>query len=154
MTTFNAIQIPSTLTTRPNRWPFVSRNSSLRFFSDYLNSGQGFELKYESSNVTQWSYNSGECGGNLSTPYGTLTSPSYPGNYSNDADCTYTISQPTGTVILLNFISMDIEHHVACDYDYLEIRDGPSADSPLLDKLCGVQIPAPIKSSQNQLWMK
>ena len=99
-------------------------------------------------------YRIGACGGSFTSPNGILTSPSYPGNYSDDADCTYAISQPTGTVILLNFQIMDIEHHATCDYDYLEIRDGPSADSPLLDKLCGVQIPAPIKSSQNQLWMK
>ena len=95
-----------------------------------------------------------ECGGYFSTANGTVTSPSYPDNYSDNADCIYTIWQPTGTVIVLNFHSMDIEHHITCDYDYLEIRDGPSSNSPLLDKLCGSAIPAPIQSSQNQLWMK
>ena len=59
-----------------------------------------------------WSYMVDECGdGGYNSSYGgIITSPSYPGNYPNNADCIYTISQPTGTVILLNFLSMDIEH--------------------------------------------
>ena len=105
----------------------------------------------------------GTCGGSFSTPYGILTSPSYPDNYyPANADCVYTISQPTGTVILLTFHSMDIENactEIECEYeynclDYLEIRDGSSAASPLLGKLCGSEIPAPIQSSQNEVWMK
>ena len=97
-----------------------------------------------------------ECGrgGYFSTTNGTISSPSYPDNYPDNADCYYKISQPTGTVILLNFLSMDIEYDSTCAYDYLEIRDGPSGDSPLLGKLCGYEIPATIQSSQNQLWMK
>ena len=127
-----------------------------RFSSNYFDSGLGFELKYESSNVSQWSYNFGACGGSFITPQGILASPSYPDNYPGNADCTYTISQPNGNVILLNFLSMDIMGFIGeCEFDdYLEIRDGPSAHSPLLGKLCGSEIPAPIQSSQNQLWMK
>ena len=97
-----------------------------------------------------------ECGdgGYYSTTGGIITSPSYPGNYPDNADCIYTISQPTGTAILLNFLIMDMAHHSSCDDDYLEIIDGLSAASPILAKLCGNRIPAPIQSSQNQLWMK
>ena len=104
--------------------------------------------------MTQWSYHIGACGGSFTTPNGILTSPSYPDNYPNNADCVYTISQPTGTAIVLTFYSMDIEDDSSCDYDYLEIVDGSSADSPLLGKLCGREIPAPIQSTQNQVWMK
>ena len=125
--------------------------------SNYFENGPGFQLRYESSNVSQWSYGSGSCGGNFTTPHGILTSPSYPDHYPNDVDCIFLISQPNGTVILLNFISIDMEYDEewcggCCDY--LEIRNGPSDDTPHLDKLCGSEIPAPIQSSQNQLWMK
>ena len=98
-----------------------------------------------------------ECGdgGSYSTSGGIITSPSYPGNYPDYADCIYTISQPTGTVILMNFVTMEIEYGgSSCDYDYLEIIDGLSADSPILAKICDNEIPDPIQSSQNQLWMK
>ena len=101
----------------------------------------------------------GQCGGIFATPNGILTSPSYPDNYPSYADCVYTISQPTDTAIVMTFHSMDIEIGFAnrvwtCRWDYLEIRDGISAASPLLGKLCGNEIPAPIQSSQNQVWMK
>ena len=95
--------------------------------------------------------------GSFTAPNGILTSPSYPDNYPDNADCVYTISQPNGTVIILTFHSMEIESRglsAICQNDYLEIRDGSSAGSPLLQKLCGFQIPAPIQSSQNQVWMK
>ena len=125
-----------------------------RFSSNHFESGLGFELEYESTNVSQWTYGSGICGGNFTTQNGIFISPSSPDNYPHNTDCIYTISQPNGTVILLNFITMNIESHSTCGFDYLEIRDGPSDDSPFLDKLCGSEIPAPIQSNQNQLWMK
>ena len=134
---------------------------SLRFFSNYFASGFGFQLEYKSTNVShsKWSYMVDECrdDGYFSTTGGILASPSYPDYYPDNADCIYTISQPTGTVILLNFFSMDMEYDdIWCGgcCDYLEIRDGPSDDSPLLGKLCGSDIPAPIQSTQNQLRMK
>ena len=97
-----------------------------------------------------------ECGdGGYNSSYGgIITSTSYPNNYPDNEDCIYSISQPTGTVILLNFFSMDIEYDGTCDYDYLEIRDGPSSESPLLKKLCGKEIPASLQSTNNKLWMR
>ena len=97
---------------------------------------------------------SGSCGGEFNNVIGHMSSPSYPGNYQANEDCIYTITQPPGTVILLTFLKMDIVIHSSCSYDYLEIRDGPLPHSPLMKKLCGVEIPAPIQSSQNQIWMK
>ena len=128
-----------------------------RFSSNHFESGLGFELEYESTNVSQWTYGSGICGGNFTTQNGIFISPSSPDNYPHNTDCIYTISQPIGTVIMLNLLSMDIESHstcASCASDYLEIRDGPSDDSTLVGKLCGSVIPAPIQSTQNQMWMK
>ena len=128
-----------------------------RFFSNYFESGLGFQLRYEATNVSQWSYGSGACGGNFITRNGILTSPSYPENYPDKEHCIYTISQPPGTIILLKFLSMDLQYssYYCSSYDdNLEIRDGPAEASPLLYQLCGYEIPAPIKSSQNQIWIK
>ena len=97
--------------------------------------------------------NVGSCGGDFTTPNGILYSKSYPDNYPENTDCIYTISQPKGTVIRLNFLSMDVEAHPTCNYDYLEIRDGPTAASTVLDKRCGKKT-GPIQSTQNKLWMK
>ena len=138
--------------------------SVLRFVSNSHASGLGFQLEYKSTNVSQWVFRIGECGGSFTTPNGVLTSPSFPYNYPDNTDCIYTISQPTGTGILLNFLSMDLEVGCYCDFllygelwyggDFLEIRDGPSEASPLLDILCCREIPAPIEYRRNQIWMK
>ena len=127
-----------------------------RFKSNNWDSGLGFQIEYESSDVTQWSYNRGTCGGNFTTQNGILTSPSYPHNYPDDVDCVYRISQPSSTVIVLTFHSMDIYSYgfESICYEYLEIRDGSSVASPLFGKLCGTEFPAPIQSSQNQMWLK
>ena len=101
-----------------------------RLFSNSFASGDGFQLKYESSNVSHWNYSSGACGGSFSTPNGIITSPSYPGpvprgvdSYGRGIDCGYTISRPAGTVIVLNFLSMNLHKpKISCshrDTDYV-----------------------------------
>ena len=98
-------------------------------------------------------YANASCGGNFTAPQGVLTSPSFPDNYPDNLDCVYIISQPVGTVILLIFSSMNIDAF-GQRQDYLEIRDGPSNSSNLIEELFGGVIPDPIRSSQNQVWMR
>ena len=127
-----------------------------RFKSNHFESGLGFQLGYDSSNVSEWSYSSGECGGNFSAPNGIVTSPSYPDNYPNNANCKYFISQPIDTIIGLKFILMDTQKSSfshSCK-DYLEFRDGIFESSPVLEKLCGNELPAPIQSSQNKVMLR
>ena len=99
--------------------------------------------------------NVGACGGNFTAPDGFIFSPSYPGNYPRQT-CIYTITQPLGKAIILNFLSMDIDMTSrSCGrHDFLALRDGPSHNSPLLAKLCGSEMPALIHSSQNHFWME
>ena len=127
-----------------------------RFTSNSFENGFGFQLRYESSDSTHWSYNYGSYGGSFETRNGILTSPSFPDNYRRVLrDYTYNISAPNvTTVIVMNFLRMDITRSQRCSSDYLEFRDGPTIDSPLLHRLCDTEIPAPIISSQSQLLMK
>ena len=53
-----------------------------------------------------------ECGGHFPAPHGFLTSPSYPENYPNGADCTYIISQPNGTYVNMTILDLDLEFTV------------------------------------------
>ena len=82
----------------------------LRFFSNYFESGMGFQIMYESSNVFQGMIDKfEECGGGYYSGNRTITSPNYPGNYPNDSECIYTIYQPVGSIILLNFLDIEID---------------------------------------------
>ena len=131
------------------------RFSACRFKSHYFGEGTGFQLRYKSTDVVPtMTYRFGTCGAMFTTPYGILTSPSYPQKYQNYEDCFYTILQPNGTVIDITITSMDIEWHSTCYYDYLEIRDGGSEQSEVLTKLCGDEIPNPIQSTQNEVWIR
>ena len=78
------------------------------------------------------------CGRHINEPNGTLESPGYPNNYPSNADCIWVISAPKGHHIELEFKRFDI-HKVGggCRYDYVEIRDGNSRDSPSLGRHCG-----------------
>ena len=126
----------------------------------------GFMLRYEFTNVSDRTFSIGACGGSFTTPNGVFSSPSYPGNYPNGADCIYTISQPSGTVIQLKSLDMDISQGCNVIFhgyahwieghccDYLEIRDGPSAYSRLIDKQCGNGTITSIQSTRNNLWMR
>jgi len=49
---------------------------------------------------------------------------------------------------------LQIEWQDACSYDYLEIRDGLTENSPLIGQFCGYEKPEDIKSSSNKIWMK
>ena len=102
------------------------------------------------------SINLGKCGGNFEAERGLLTSPSYPSNYQNNKDCVYTISQPNDTFIRITILKLDIfaRSSAACYLDFLEIRDGSSSESPLMGELCGSGTPLPLKSTQNNVWIR
>ena len=100
----------------------------------------------------------GKCGGFFFTRAGLMSSPSYPNIYPENIDCIYTIAQANGTAILLTFHAMDIGDKDSflglCLHDYLEIRDGTSEDSPLIEKLCDENMPPPIKSTGHNVWIR
>ena len=108
------------------------------------------------TNLDQWTYRYGECGGDFTTPNGRFTSPSYPNPYPQFENCIYLISQPKGVYINISFISMDIICHIDDGVivgDFIEIRDGNSEDSALMGIFCGniSDVPAFMQTTQNFL---
>ena len=94
------------------------------------------------------------CGGTLTGSRGVLTSPNYPNNYANGINnCVFTISQPSGTRILLRVVDFRLEGGSSrCPFDYVEIRNGNSERSPLIGKFCGSRRPpSVIRSTHNHL---
>ena len=59
------------------------------------------------------------------------------------------------SIIVLTFITFDMED-AGCNFDYLEIRDGDSAYSPMLGMLCGDEddIPDHVVSTGNSLQLR
>ena len=61
------------------------------------------------------------CGGSFTSSTGTLQSPGYPGNYSNNLNCAWNITIPDGTVGL-KFSDFSVEGGSSCPYDYLQVK--------------------------------
>ena len=88
------------------------------------------------------------------TPGTVIMSPNYPSPYNNNLDCKITIRFSDSPTVLIEFDPIFwIEGSiVSCKHDYLEVRDGPSANSPVIGlKLCGSTAPAPIQSTGNSM---
>uniref|UniRef100_A0A8D0PNP1 CUB and Sushi multiple domains 3 n=1 Tax=Sus scrofa TaxID=9823 RepID=A0A8D0PNP1_PIG len=83
------------------------------------------------------------CGGTMRGSSGIISSPSFPNEYHNNADCTWTIVAEPGDTISLIFTDFQMEEK----YDYLEIE----GSEPPTIWLSGMNIPPPIISNKNWL---
>ncbi|XP_075011496.1 scavenger receptor cysteine-rich domain-containing protein DMBT1-like [Calonectris borealis] len=86
------------------------------------------------------------CGGSISNSSGMLQSPFYPGNYPNNADCVWEIQVENNFRVMLTFRDIAMQSG-SCQYDYVEVYDGPPHSSPFLGRLCSGSFPTYISSS-------
>lgn len=70
----------------------------------------------------EW-YNDG-CGGILSHPEGSFTTPRYPKSYPISTECNWTIQVEPGKHIELTFLDVDMETS-DCAFDYIMVRIFP-----------------------------
>ncbi|XP_032301302.1 deleted in malignant brain tumors 1 protein isoform X2 [Coturnix japonica] len=75
------------------------------------------------------------CGGLISNSSGTLQSPNHPGSYPNNADCVWEIQVQNNFRVMLTFRDIEMQSS-RCQYDYIEVYDGPPHSSPLLGRIC------------------
>nr|XP_054758499.1 extracellular serine proteinase-like [Lytechinus pictus] len=127
---------------------FMSTGTSLLlvFRSDNSVQKRGFSASYQTLEI-------GVCGSTISSATSLLTSPNYPDTYGNNADCSFTIHAPVGQTITLSFDDIDIEDHVSCSADAVEVHDG-DMHGPYLEKVCGNTIPTPITSTKNSMYVR
>uniref|UniRef100_A0A8D2L0U8 CUB and Sushi multiple domains 2 n=1 Tax=Varanus komodoensis TaxID=61221 RepID=A0A8D2L0U8_VARKO len=83
------------------------------------------------------------CGGTLRGQSGIISTPHYPSEYINNADCTWTILAEPGDTIALVFLDFQLED----EYDFLEVT-GTEGSSLWFT---GTNLPAPVISSKNWL---
>ncbi|XP_044096607.1 deleted in malignant brain tumors 1 protein isoform X3 [Neovison vison] len=86
------------------------------------------------------------CGGFLTQPSGNFSSPFYPGNYPNNANCLWDIEVQNNYRVTVIF--RDVQLEGSCSYDYIEVFDGPSHSSPLIARVCNGSV-RPLTSSSN-----
>ncbi|WAR06690.1 CUBN-like protein, partial [Mya arenaria] len=136
----NTTTQPPLTTTGPTAW--------IKFHSDSSNTDQGFHITY----VAQAS--DPGCGGVFTSESGILISPNYPNAYSHDAQCVWLVTVNSQDRITLMFTNMELEGHVNCQYDYVEVRDGSNENGALMGRFCGDSMPVPMTTSGNVLYVK
>ncbi|XP_053538521.1 cubilin isoform X2 [Ictalurus punctatus] len=105
-----------------------SRYMTVVFSSDVSVTQKGFQAK--------WAFIGGvPCGGTLTQSRGEFFSPSYPNNYPNYANCTWSLLAGELQVVSLNFTFVDLES--CCDF--IRVYDGPTAQHSLLGSVTGNQ---------------
>ncbi|KAK5900885.1 hypothetical protein CgunFtcFv8_025807 [Champsocephalus gunnari] len=93
------------------------------------------------------------CDNAVSTVSGTMSSPNWPDKYPNKKACTWSLSTTPGHRIKLVFNEIDMEAHLECAYDHLEIYDGQDARAQSLGRFCGTKKPSPVMSTGNKMFL-
>ncbi|KTG03944.1 hypothetical protein cypCar_00030354 [Cyprinus carpio] len=83
------------------------------------------------------------CFFNFTTPSGVLLSPNYPQEYGNNMHCVWLIIAKPESRINLAFNDLSMEKQ----FDFLSIKDGGKAESPILGTFSGDVLPSPITTS-------
>ncbi|XP_071491254.1 uncharacterized protein [Diadema antillarum] len=131
-------------TTKPRIITSSSQAPFVRFVTDSSIERLGFSANYSTG-----------CSRTLFGPRGTVTSPNYPGRYLDNLNCIFKIVVGRHKVIRLIFRAFSVEGGTAyCSYDYLEIRDGSSAESKSIGRFCGEEDPGVLVSTGNTMMLR
>uniref|UniRef100_A0A3P9CHJ1 Cubilin n=1 Tax=Maylandia zebra TaxID=106582 RepID=A0A3P9CHJ1_9CICH len=120
------------------------RTMHVQFKSDTFVTGNGLSFTFQIAS----------CSRTYEQEYGYLKSPGWPDIYPNNMDCTIILKAPQNNYISFFFNNFDVESHSNCQFDYLEIRNGSTADSQLIGKFCGSTLPSPVFPQSNQLYLR
>ncbi|HIE82489.1 MAG TPA: hypothetical protein EYQ00_00970 [Dehalococcoidia bacterium] len=78
-----------------------------------------------------------------------MASPNYPSDYPGGLECLHVIQAGQGKIITLEILDLDMEP----DKDFVLIRDGPTANDPVLATLTGDKSNQFITSTGNHLYI-
>ncbi|XP_041041074.1 uncharacterized protein LOC121276571 isoform X4 [Carcharodon carcharias] len=91
------------------------------------------------------------CGGVMRQTKGRFQTPHYPESYPSNMDCTWVIEASAGYLIRLDFISLFIEEHRTCKYDYVVVYDGKGPGKVEMGRFCGSEVPPQLQGSSNTM---
>ncbi|XP_028288640.1 cubilin [Parambassis ranga] len=129
---------------RPPDFYSYGRTIIVHFKSDAFMMGNGLNFTYQIAG----------CSRTYEQEYGYLKSPGWPDTYPHNIDCTIILKAPEGNFISFFFDNFDLESHSSCQFDYLEVRNGSTADSPLIGRFCGNTLPSPIFPQSHLLYLR
>ena len=114
-------------------------HTRILFRTDGSITDSGFNLTYSVS----------PCGGVLQGPRAVVTSPNFPANYPANVHCVWLLTFSPGSQIELKAASFSLDSD--CQADNVTVRNGGSADSPVMWSGCGETRPPSLLSQSHQL---
>ncbi|TNM98453.1 hypothetical protein fugu_014699 [Takifugu bimaculatus] len=114
---------------------------SIIFHSDRHVAYRGFSVGYRKD----------MCGGVLTGLSGEISSPGYPLEYNNNADCTWTIRVSNASLVTLVFLDFQLENNEGCNFDFVALFDGPTVTHRHLGNYCGADKPPRVVTTSNNL---
>ncbi|XP_055940019.1 cubilin-like isoform X2 [Argiope bruennichi] len=118
--------------TRTIKFPAGSDILALNFFSDGFRTGRGFDIEVTQRRNT-CRVPASDCGGEVTSSAGRISSPGYPRYYTSGLRCHYKIRRPDPSTctVELDFRVFDVATSAGCSEDYLQLPDQT--------RLCGSQ---------------
>lgn len=122
------------------------------FKSDESYEEKGFHLEFfADTGATGLEGEEDECGDTVTDNAGNVTSPNYPYQYPDNSSCWTLINVEPGRIIVMRFKVIALEFDESCAFDYVEVLDGSSEDSPSLGRFCGDSQKRVLRSTSNSV---
>ncbi|XP_066598353.1 cubilin-like [Prorops nasuta] len=121
----------------------------VHFHSDSSKQDSGFQIHYTRTESLPG------CGGLYTSVTGIIATPPHEGSsYDQNMECDWKIQLPLNERIKITWIDFKVESSSSCQFDSVEIFDGPSIDSPLIGRYCGTDLPPTVTSTSNVLLVR
>ncbi|XP_078037937.1 cubilin [Augochlora pura] len=131
--------------TRPPPLIVPGSEAVLHFHSDSAGQDSGFQIHYSTIEGIPG------CNGVYTNHVGSITLPTYLSSYHENMECDWRIQMPAGERVQITWSKFDLENSNNCRFDFIEIYDGPTNESPLMGRYCGTTLPPSLKSTSNEL---
>ena len=92
-----------------------------------------------------------DCGGSFNQTALAFKSPYYPRDYPNGLNCTWVMSAPKSSHVARLYF---VDFHLESNRDFLTVRDGSSASSPMLGRYTGDTVPTFVSSTGPSLFVQ
>jgi len=150
------------LDTGCNRWSSCSRSNMEHNYFQWNWGGRCLDILSAPNDTDRYV---APCGTVVTESDAILKSKNYPLQYPKNESCQWVIQYEKGEKVKLEFTAFDVELSKECVSDWIEIRDGPDSNAPLIggkgkdvwpnsDKICGFDLPGPIISTSNSLFIR
>ncbi|XP_062328232.1 membrane frizzled-related protein [Osmerus eperlanus] len=91
------------------------------------------------------------CGGVLTDPEGSFSSPNHPGYYPPDSLCVWMIQVAPPSLVQIHVSSLTVEGPSPCLFDWLEVQE--ETEQNLVTRFCGNVAPPTVNTNSSTVWV-